>query len=231
MANASPSLRPRDSHCSETPPPSPERRRTRRVGLRRSLDASRPGTPTFSQPEVRAISSDVALQEHDTRRQETGILSRALCALFLPIHGVFHNCVNLLSETHISLDNVHQISIVATMLHISLHELAHFLPHAQQPNVMFHWILPVFAAVACLSGIIMLWMKCYPSQLVVACAIATLFAVECLLPIAIAGCTILCIGNFVSLSELILVSGCLLGFCSFTSWGIRQILYPSLSAG
>lgn len=225
MANTNASLRPRDSHCSNIPPPSPERSHAR-VGLRRSFDTNRPRT----QSEVHAVS-EAALPEHDLLRQETSHLLRALCAVFSPILEIFQTCVNLLAESHLSLDKVHQISIVAIMLHISLHELAHFLPHAHPPNVMFQWILPVLASVACLSGIIMLWMKCYPSQLVVACAITTLFAVECLLPIAIAGCTVLCIGNFVSLSELILVSGCLLGFCSFTSWGIRQVLYPSLSLG
>jgi hypothetical protein len=130
----------------------------------------------------------------------------------------------------LSLDKVHHISIAAIILHLSLHEIAQVLPHAP-PGVIFHWILPIFAAVACMSGVIILLMKCYPSQLVVVFAITTLFAVECLLPLAIAGCTIMCIGNVVSLSDLILLSGCLLGFCSFTSWGIRQVLYPSLGLG
>lgn len=230
MTTASPSSLSEDSHCSERSPLSPQSRRAR-VSLRRSFDVNRPSTPTFSEPEAPPAFEAARQQEHDLFvQEETTNLSRMLCAMLIPINSLFQNCVNLLAESHLSLDKVHQISIAATIFHISLHELAHFLPHAQ-PDVVFHWIFPLFASVACLSGIIMLWMKCYPSQLVVVCGITTLFAVECLLPFAIAGCTILWAGKFVSLSDLILLSGCLLGFCSFTSWGIRQVLYPSLGLG
>lgn len=221
MANASPSLLLRGPHCSEMPPPL-EARHSR---LRSSFEVNNSSTLAFSQPEVHPVS-DVTRQEHNLR-SETISFSRPLRCFLSSLNEIVENCLNLLAESHVSLDKVHQVSVMATLLHISLHQLAHFLPQAQ-PEVILHWMVPVFASIACLSGVIMLWMKCYPSQLVVVCAITTLFAVECLLPFAIAGCTILCIGNFVSLADLICISGCLLGLCSITSWGIRQVLYPTL---
>ncbi len=229
MANATTSLLPQDSHCSERPPTSADGRRSR-VALRRSFEINRPSTPTQLTPEEQPVTQAVHEQHGSLRLETSSRTTSLLFGLLAPFNEIFQDCINLLAESHLSLDKVHHISIASIVLHLSLHEIAQVLPHAP-PGVIFHWLLPVFAAVVCMSGVIILLMKCYPSQLVVVGAITTLFAVECLLPFAIAGCTIMCIGNVVSLSDLILLSGCLLGFCSFTSWGIRQVLYPSLGLG
>jgi hypothetical protein len=161
----------------------------------------------------------------------TGVVARWLTF-------VFDSCIGFFSAWHVSSQTVYRLSICALILHMTLtkagsllNRIDRRLPADNMSSVLVYYFTTCLTCVFSFSCLMVLWMKCYPTQAVVLTGVVTLFLVECLFPVTVVICLSLVLINIISFLEALIVSVSMLTVSAMSSWCIRTVLSASLGHG
>jgi hypothetical protein len=155
--------------------------------------------------------------------------------------------VFLYRHTSVPSDFVKQFSIALLCAHLILHEV--FEPFLcrldsnsnpveiavnlaqREPLSLIIYVLPLLTTLFSLSISITILLQWQPMDAVVVSGLISLLVVECLVPLAIALCTFLYVGDFVTIESAALLLTLVWLTCTLCSRIIRVALYPSLGHG
>jgi hypothetical protein len=168
------------------------------------------------------------IQVNIPRVDVTGVVARWLAF-------VSDTCIESFSASHVSSQTVYRLSMCALVLHMTLTSAASLLntvdrrlPAESMSSVLVYYLTTCLTSVFSFSCIMVLWVKCYPTQSVVLTGLVTLFLVECLFPVTVAVCLSLLFVNIISFLDALIVSVSMLAVSATSSWCIRTVLCTSL---
>jgi hypothetical protein len=155
--------------------------------------------------------------------------------------------VFLYRHTSVPRDFVKQFSIALLCVHLILHEVlepflcrldSHNNPveiavnlAQREPLSLIIYLLPLLTTLFSLSISVTILLQWHPMDAVVVSGLISLVAVECLVPLTIALCAFLYVGDFVAIESAALLLALVWITCTICSRIIRLALYPNLGHG
>lgn len=101
----------------------------------------------------------------------------------------------------------------------------------REPASLIIYVLPLLTTLFSFCISLTLLLQWQPMEAVVVSGLVSLLVVECLVPLSIALCTFLYVGDFVSIESAALLLAMVWVTCTVCSRCIRVALYPSLGHG
>jgi len=147
------------------------------------------------------------------------------------------DCIDALGQVHLPVHTTYRISIAS--LGAEFFHRQCLVPLHQQPmslsswQVSAHllWILPVLTTVISLSLSLTLLLQWHPAETVVLAGLIALLVVECLTPLAIAGCTALFFVQALTWDSAAVMLATVWVTSTISARCIRVALYPTLGHG
>ena len=143
----------------------------------------------------------------------------------------------ILAASHLSTSVIHRISILLIVGEFLVRRLQEYLEEViKSPNdtleIQVVWLAPIFTTIASFSFFLSLMVQLRPtSHAVILIGVISLALVECLVPVALTGCTALFWFDVFSAETALLVLFVVWVAASVSSRCIRCVLYPNLGHG
>ena len=152
------------------------------------------------------------------------------------LESLFDAGIDFLNDTHIPIETVYQISILALGTTMMYGEVCRLLQEAGismefSASVLVFWMIPISTLVCSFSSAVVVSIKWYPNQVIIFFGLISLFLVECLFPITVTVSVALFLCETISCVDALVLCASMLLVGSMNSWCIRAVLYPSLGFG
>jgi hypothetical protein len=168
-------------------------------------------------------------------------------SLWTMIEALGDALVMISQTTRLPVETVYQLSVILLSFQLILRDILEpFLCQLdrssnpvemavelaqREPASLIIYVLPLLTTLFSFCISLTLLLQWQPMEAVVLSGLVSLLVVECLVPLSIAFCTFLYVGDFVSIESAALLLAMVWVTCTVCSRCIRVALYPSLGHG